>query len=39
MGSAIVLLDNGLHLVQYEVKMFLESQEKARKRKLEYLIS
>lgn len=38
-GISLILVDNGLNLAHYEIKVFLDLQEQARQRKLMYLIS
>ena len=35
MSGALVLVDNGLHLAQYEISKFLETKEKKKQKKLE----
>jgi hypothetical protein len=37
MSGALVLVDNGLHLAQHEVKRFLEIQERQRQEKIRFL--
>eukprot|EP00347_Sterkiella_histriomuscorum_P005590 403356030 len=37
-GGACILVDNGLNLAQYEIKQLSELQERARKKKMEYMI-
>ena len=34
MSGALVLVDNGLHLAQYEIKRFLEGKERQKQKKL-----
>jgi len=34
MSGALILVDNGLHLAQYEIRKFLEGKEKARQKKI-----
>lgn len=34
MSGALVLVDNGLHLAQHEIKKFLEIKEKEKERRL-----
>lgn len=38
-GTALVLVDNGLHLAQHEIKVFIDSRESERSKHLAYLIS
>ena len=38
-GAALVLVDNGLHLAQHELKVFLDTRENERSMHLAYLIS
>lgn len=37
MSGALVLVDNGLHLAQYEISRFLETKEKKRQKRVEQL--
>ena len=37
MSGALVLVDNGLHLAQYEIKKFLEIKDKERQRRLDLI--
>eukprot|EP00347_Sterkiella_histriomuscorum_P021501 403333759 len=37
-GGALLLVDNGLHLAQYEISQFLELQDQSRQRRIKYMI-